>query len=67
MINYEKKTITINGRTESIREFSVWWATPHGLYDTLEGAMGNLRDSGILPVAIPVAVGDELYEPILRM
>lgn len=65
MINYERETITLQGKTEPILRWEVWWVTPEGLHQTLAEARVSADSCGIPYTAIqvaPAAVGETIYE-----
>ena len=67
MVNYNTKTIELNGKLEDIRRVEVWYRTPFGLIVGLEEAVKILTDAGLEPnlciVPVPVFIGDTIYEP----
>jgi hypothetical protein len=67
MIQKVDKTVTLQGKTEPILRFEVWFQTPFGLFTDLDEALRRVAGSGDLDpemnvVPVSVAVCDTLYE-----
>lgn len=70
MISLIDRTISIRGRTETIKKFEVWFVTPLGLHDELEDAVNRCVSGDLDPdkavQTVCVAVGETLYEVMCR-
>ncbi len=71
MFNLKERTITLNGRPDHITQFQVWFQVPtKGLLPNLEDAIkiceGLDLDPNLCIVPVPVAVGQNTYELLIR-
>lgn len=71
MIDLVARKITLQGRTQDITGFQVWWQSPVGLFDKLEEAQAKVVEleldprQMIVPVSVAIAA-DGTYEVIGR-
>lgn len=70
MINLKERTLHLNGQTEQIKEFVVWWVGVHGLYTDLDEALADCVKHDMDPVLlrpVSVAIGiNAHYEVFMR-
>lgn len=69
MIDLQNQTITVQGKTEPLQCWDVWFVTLEGTHDSwcdaVESATRMNQDiKSIIP--IPVALSENLYEPFLN-
>ena len=66
MISYTQSLITLNGKTEPILRYEVWFQTPFGLVQSVQDGIKQCAavdfepDRTLLPVS--VAVSESMYE-----
>lgn len=70
MINLKDKTLHLNGQTEQIKEFVVWWVGVNGLYTSLDEAIEDAEKHEVDPTLlrpVSVAIGvNAHYEVFMR-
>ena len=70
MFDIEQQEIRLQGKTEKILRYEVWFMTPFGLIDNLEEAIERVKridmvvELTIRPVAI--AISETLFEVVSR-
>lgn len=68
MFNREKKAVVIQGKTEPVLKFEVWFQTPMGLFDAYEDAVKRLiaddMDINQCMKPVAVAISSSSYEVI---
>lgn len=69
MIDLENQTVTVQGKTEPLQCWEVWFVTLQGMFDSWCDAVAsadcmNQDIKSIIP--IPVALSETLYEPCLN-
>ena len=65
MIDLSRQKLILGDIEEKIKEYSVWWKTPSGLFKTVFEALKNAEDNGVPAIAIypvPVAISNSTYE-----
>lgn len=70
MINLKDKTLTLNGETQNIKKFEVWWVGVDGLHTTLDEALADclkneVPDNMLKPVSVVIGVHGH-YEVFMR-
>lgn len=70
MIDLKAKTMTLNGETQNIKLFAVWWVGIDGLYTTIDEALqdcvrNNVEPNMLRPVSVAIGTLGH-YEVIMR-
>lgn len=69
MIDLQNQTITVQGKTEKLTHWDIYFVTLEGLFDSWHEAKesANRMDQEIKSIfPIPVALSETLYEPFLN-
>lgn len=68
MIDLRNQTVTVQGKTESLKCWDTWFVTLEGMFDSwpdaVESAKRMNQEINTI-IAIPVALSETLYEPYL--
>lgn len=65
MIDLLRQKLIIGDINEKIKEYSVWWRTPSGLFKNVHEAIEDANNNQIPIIAIypvPVAISNTTYE-----